>query len=638
MSRITDKLVNAKPGDSVFLLGNEAIARGAIEAGIGVASTYPGTPSSEIGDTLFALSQFFDFYFEYSTNEKVALEVAATAAISNVRSMVCMKHVGLNVAADPFMTLAYVGVNKGMIIVSADDPFAHSSQNEQDNRNYAKFAGIPMLEPSNPQEAKDFVKIGMEVSEKTKEPVILRTTTRINHMSGKVVLNEILPHSKPHFERNLKRYVTVPSVARLRHKVLIENLEKARAISEKISINRIIGDGSNKLGIITSGVSINYVLDALHMLNIEHVDILALGMTHPLPEMMIKDFLKTHEEILIVEELEPYLEDQVKRIAFDNNINVKIYGKHDGILPRLYEFDVNIVSNAIITAFKFKRNSNIVDYEKRNQIFKRLAALIPPRPPVLCPGCPHRGTYFAIKQATKNKNVDPIYSTDIGCYTLGIQDPMNIGDLLLCMGSSIGTASGFSATFNKLDKKDKKIFALIGDSTFFHTGIPGMINALYNRHDVTFVIMDNLSTAMTGHQPHPGIKIDTPKKTTKPIDIENVVKSVGADYVKVVNPFIISQTTKAFEEALDKKGLSVVIAKGECALTADRRKRKEGKKIIPFEVDYEKCTRCRICVDEVGCPAIMWLEEKPVISPLLCDGCSVCAQVCPEHAIRRSKQ
>ena len=636
MSRLTDKLVNAKPGNSVFLLGNEAIARGAIEAGIGVASTYPGTPSSEIGDTLFALSQFFDYYFEYSTNEKVALEVAATAAISNVRSLVCMKHVGLNVAADPFMTLAYVGVNGGMVIVSADDPFAHSSQNEQDNRNYAKFAGIPMLEPSNPQEAKDFVKIGMEISEKTKEPVMLRTTTRVNHMSGRVILNEIEKHSKPTFERNLKRYVTVPTVARLRHKVLLENLEKAKRISEEISINRIIGNGHNKFGIITSGVSINYVLDAFHMLKVDNIDVLALGMTHPLPEMKIAKFLESHKEILIVEELEPYIEKEAKRIAYDNNIDTKIYGKYNNILPRLYEFDTNIVSDGIKKVFGISGPN--INYEKRLEISKKLSALIPPRPPVLCPGCPHRGTYFAIKQAVKNKNVDPIYSTDIGCYTLGIQDPMNIGDLLLCMGSSIGTASGFSAAFNKLEKNNKKIFALIGDSTFFHTGIPGLVNAVYNRHNATLVIMDNLSTAMTGHQPHPGIKIETSKKTTKPIKIENVVNGVGADYLKVVNPFIIGQTTKAFEEAIDKKGLSVIISKGECALTADRRKRKEGKKIIPFEVDYEKCTSCRVCVDEVGCPAIMWLNDKPVISPLLCDGCSICAQACPEHAIRRSKQ
>ncbi|MCD6484970.1 MAG: indolepyruvate ferredoxin oxidoreductase subunit alpha [Candidatus Odinarchaeota archaeon] len=636
MSKLTEKLVNTKPGESVFLLGNEAIARGAIEAGIGVASTYPGTPSSEIGDTLFTLSQFFDYYFEYSTNEKVALEVAATAAISNVRSLVCMKQVGLNVAADPFMTLAYVGVNGGMIIVSADDPFAHSSQNEQDNRNYARFAGIPMLEPSNPQEAKDFVKIGMDVSEKTKEPVILRTTTRVNHMSGKVILGEVIPHSKPHFEKNLKRYVTVPSVARIRHKVLLENLEKAKKISEEIAINRIIGSGDNKFGIITSGISINYVLDAFHMLKINSVDVLALGMTYPLPENKITDFLSSHEKVLIVEELEPFIEDQVKRIAFDKGIDVKIYGKYDNFLPRLYEFDANIVSKAIEKAFNV--SGSHIDFEKRRKISEKLASLIPPRPPVLCPGCPHRGTYFAIKQAVKKKNVEPIYSTDIGCYTLGIQDPMNIGDLLLCMGSSIGTAGGFSATFNKLEKEKKKIFALIGDSTFFHTGIPGMVNAIYNRHDVTFVVMDNLSTAMTGHQPHPGIKIDTPKKKTKPIKIEDVVNGVGADYVKVVNPFIISQTTKAFEEAIEKEGLSVVIAKGECALTADRRKRKEGKKIIPFEIDYEKCTLCRVCVDEVGCPAIMWLDNKPVISPLLCDGCSVCAQACPEHAIRRGKQ
>ena len=625
------KIASKEVGKKIILLGNEAIARGAIEAGISVATTYPGTPSSEIGDTLYHLSQVLDFHFEYATNEKVALEIAAAAAISNVRSLVSMKHVGLNVAADAFMTLAYVGVKGGMVIVSADDPYAHSSQNEQDNRYYGIAAGIPILEPSNPQEAKEYTKIAFELSEKLEEPVLLRTTTRVSHMSGPVILGDFIAQKKPAFERNVKRFVPVPANARELHKRVLQNLERAKEISEKIEINRVFLYNDNpQLAIITSGASINYVLDALSILNIG-ANILALGMTNPLPENRITEFLNDNKSlpILIVEELEPILESNIKRIAFENNIDVKIFGKKDNLLPRYHEFNPDIVVNAISNLLNLKVP---MDYKKIEEIKKDMLAKVPPRPPVLCAGCPHRATYFAVKEALKEEKQDAIFTTDIGCYTLGISSPHNIGDVLLCMGSSIGTANGFSELF----KGEKKVMAFIGDSTFFHAGLPALVNGRYNDHNFIVTIMDNLTTAMTGHQPTPNIEYKIKNKTTKPIDIGTLVKGMGIKNVKTVNSFIVNQVKKAYKEALNNKELTVIISRGECALVTLRKKRKEGEEIIPFEVVPEKCTGCRICIDEFNCPAILWENGKAKIDPFLCSGCSVCAQICPEHAIRRA--
>ena len=393
------------PGERVLLLGNEAIARGALEGGIGVFTTYPGTPASEIADTLALVAKRVGMYMEYSTNEKVAMEVAGAAAIAGVRSMTAMKHVGLNVAADPFMTLAYVGVNAGMIVVSADDPSCWSSQNEQDNRYYALLSGVPMLEPSDPQEAKDMVLYGLKVSEELKLPVLLRTSTRVSHMRGDVKLGFMLkPTIKGKFEKNPRRYVPVPAHARELHLVLLEKMEKAKEISEKCEYNKLIEYG-NKFGIITSGAAYNCVMDALHMLNME-IDVLKIGMTNPIPEDVIVDFLKSHEKVLIVEELEPYLEMQIKALANEFGVHTKILGKRDRILPRYHEFNPDIVLDAIVQAFNVK-------YERRDtltmEIYKEdVTKILPPRPPILCPGCPHRATFYAVREATKGKAVYPL--------------------------------------------------------------------------------------------------------------------------------------------------------------------------------------------------------------------------------------
>lgn len=618
------RLLDKKPKERILLLGNQAIARGAIEAGISVATTYPGTPSSEIGDTLAALCRKYNYYFEYSVNEKVALEIAVAAAVSGVRAITAMKHVGLNVAADAFMSSVYIGVNGGLVIVSADDPNAHSSQNEQDNRYYALLSGIPMFEPSSPQEAKNMIIKAFDISESLEEPILFRTTTRINHSRGIVEFGDILPQKKPMFTRNPFRYIPVPAVARRRHRIVLEKLSEAMKISENIEFNKIIEfNENNELGVITSGISYNYVLDAEHWLGVK-IDILKLGMTNPLPEKKIATFISKYDKILVVEELEPYLETQVKRIAKEHEINTKILGKNEQLLPRVLELTPIIVTKALAQLLNKSIPINLTLIRKQK---KEIDEKLPLRPPVLCPGCPHRPVFHALKVVFGD---DAIYPTDIGCYTLGLQDPLNIGDILLCMGSSIGTGMGLSITL-----KDNSIVSVIGDSTFFHAGVPGLINAVYNNHKIILIIMDNLTTAMTGHQPNPGINADFIHKTS-PIKIEEIVRALGVKFVKVVNAFAVRQVMKALQEAKLTDGVSVIITRGACALVADREKRAKKQPIIPFEINYEKCTNCKICVDQLGCPAIIW-TTKPAIDAFLCDGCGVCAQICPEHAIYRRR-
>jgi len=615
------------PGTRVLLLGNEAIARGAIEGGIGVFTTYPGTPASEIADTLALVAKRIGMYMEYSTNEKVAMEVAGAAAIAGVRAMTAMKHVGLNVAADPFMTLAYVGVNAGMIVVSADDPSCWSSQNEQDNRYYALLSGVPMLEPANPQEAKDMVLYGLRISEELKLPVLLRTTTRISHMRADVTLGPIQrPSLKGSFEKDPQRYVPVPAHARRLHIALLEKMEKAKEISEKCEFNAIIeGEGTSEYGVITSGAAFNCVMDALHMLNID-VDVLKLGMTNPLPEQIVIDFLKRCEKVIVVEELEPYLELQVKMLAYEHGLNVKILGKREGLLPRFHELSPDVVLNAICNAFGIKHhsgNSNTMEvYEKE------VKEILPPRPPILCPGCPHRAIFYAVKEATKGKAV---YPTDIGCYTLVLNPPLKTADILFCMGSSIGTSCGLSKVL------DSAIVAGIGDSTFFHAGIPGLINAVYNKHKFVLVIAGNETTAMTGHQPHPGTGITGLGEKSTAVAAEDVAKGCGVKFVKVVDPYNLEETIRAIKEALEADEVAVIVARRKCALLATRERFEKGEKIIPYKVDPEACKGCKICITRFGCPAIVWNGKHAQIVEELCIGCGVCAQVCPHNAIGEAK-
>jgi len=609
------KLLTDSPGKEMLLLGNEAIARGALEAGLAFATCYPGTPSSEIPEQFFRISQETDLYFEYSTNEKVALEVGAGAAVSGLRTMVTMKHVGLNVAADPLMTLAYVGIKGGMVIVNADDPSLFSSQNEQDNRYYARLSGLPMLEPINVQEMKDFTALAFDLSEELELPVILRTTTRLNHIRGGVKLGELRPiKSKSNFQKNPMHYVAVPAVARRLHKELVDKFEKIHKKSENFPYNEILGQG--KCGIVANGVSLNYVIDAVSDLDLkDKVSLLKLGFSYPLPKSICFRFFDQVEKVLVVEELEPILETELKALAQERGLTIPIKGKGVGDMSRVFEYDPAMVRRAIAAYFD-------APYKGPLKVETDNLPELPARPPTLCSGCPHRATFYAVKQIYGN---EAIYPSDIGCYTLGLLPPLSMADFVICMGSSVSSSSGFSRA------TDQKVAAFIGDSTFFHSGITGLINAVHNNHKFTLVILDNGTTAMTGHQPHPGVNTKPMGVERTRVPIQDVVKGCGVKDVHVVKPFKVNKTMEAVKESLEYDGLSVIISEEFCPLFA--RAIGEQRKTRPFYVNQDKCKNHRVCITKLACPA-MYLEGDQVeIDKNLCIGCTVCAQVCPENAI-----
>ena len=609
------KLLTDQPGEKMLLLGNEAIARGAFEAGVAVASTYPGTPSSEISLNLFQMSHESDFYFEYSTNEKVSLEVAAAAANSGVRSFCMMKHVGMNVASDAFMTLAYLGVKGGMVILSADDPFMFSSQNEQDNRYYGKFGGLPLVEPSSVAESKEMVKYAFELSEKLQEPVIFRTTTRINHSNGVVELGPITPpKTKGYFKKDPMNLVPVPAVSRKLHVKLLKNLKLAEEIAAQSEYNFIDGDG--ELGIICNGVSYGYAKDALKDLKREDkVKILRIGFSNPLPASLIKDFLKGCTKVLIIEEGEPFMEEAVKAFAFEEKMSLTIKGKDETLFSRLHEFDPVMVTKNIAAFFDIAYTPpEIPDLSDVPEI--------PQRPPNLCAGCSHRASFYIVKQAAQG--MDTIYPTDIGCYTLGFLPPLSMGDFLVCMGASAGTSCGFSAA------TDQKVIAFIGDSTFFHSGIAGLVNAVFNNHNLTLVILDNGTTAMTGHQPNPGVEMEKlGMEGYNRISIKAVVEALGVPKITVIKPFKVKKSIKAVKEALEFKGVSVIISEEICTLYAKSLKTLKAR---PFYIT-DKCKNHKNCINELACPAFILENDRVHIDPDLCVGCAVCAQICPENAI-----
>ena len=615
------ELLAVKSGSKRLLLGNEAIVRGALEGGISFATTYPGTPSSEIGDTFYRISHQTGLYFEYSVNEKVALETAAAAAISGLRTMCSMKHVGLNVASDALITLAYVGVKGGMVIVSADDPSMHSSQNEQDNRYYARLANLPMFEPANSQEALDMSRDAFELSESYHIPVLLRTTTRVNHSRSIVEVGPLqAPRVKGRFEKDPLNLVPVPMVARRLHIGLLEKIDKLKGEANRSPFNNVEGQGS--WGVVTSGVSYNYVMDAVRELDIaEQVRVLKLGMTYPFPEKLCLEFFKGADRVLVVEELEPFLEEMLKVTAQDHGLTLRIRGKGNDLLPRHFEFDPIQVKSVMARFFQ-------LDYEPAKV---EMGVDLPQRPPNLCAGCPHRASYYAVRQALGD-NV-AIYPSDIGCYTLGLLPPLEAADFLLCMGSSVSGAGGFSKA------QDRPVVAFIGDSTFFHSGITGLINAVQNDHNFILVILDNGTTAMTGQQPHPGVELTPEGRKPPKVDIEAVVRGCGVEQITVVNPLQVERTIAAIREMAEGEGgVKVIISKSPCPLF-ERRVTGKKQKIV-FRVTKE-CDMCRRCLDELGCPAFTYCEDEEEcafisIDEHLCSGCSVCKQIC--HAVVPKKK
>lgn len=588
-----------------YLLGNMAIAKGLQEIGTAVVAGYPGTPSSEIIESLASLKEIRPIHIEWSVNEKVALEVAIGASWTGSRAAVTMKHVGLNVAADPFMTLAYLGVGGGLAIIVADDPFCHSSQNEQDSRRYAQFAAIPCLDPSDPGEAKEMAKYAFSLSERLNVPVMLRPTTRVSHARSDVEVSspeEI--HLGSGFVKNPPRRVALPGHVRPLH---VELLDKQKIIEEELAgapWNRLIIRGDH--GVIASGISSLYAEEAIQDLELD-LSFLKLG-TLPVPSETIRKMIEHVSKVLVVEELDPVVEEQVEKAARIYNPKLEIFGKESGHIPKYGELDILTVRNAIASMESLASRAG----PKLEEAHK----ILPPRPPGLCPGCSHRATYYAIRKAFGKKAIFP---SDIGCYTMAV--PMGTVDTCLCMGASITLASGI-----RFGGEEKGICCSLGDSTFLHGGMTGLLNATYNQAKITVAILDNSTTAMTGHQPHPGTGFTASGEKTVPISLEAICKALGAGSVETTNPYDLDKAVEAFQRARDYPGLSVVIAKQECVITA----RRHGRKAKAFRVN-DNCIGCKSCID-FGCPAIELENETAKINSQ-CTGCGVCARICPSSAI-----
>lgn len=583
----------------VLMSGNEAIARGVYEAGVRFAAGYPGTPSTEIMEEF---SKYEGVYAEWSPNEKVAVEVAIGAALAGEKAIATMKHVGVNVAADPIFTVSYTGTNGALVIVSADDPSLHSSQNEQDNRNYAKFAKIPMLEPSDSQEAKEFVKLAFEISSKFDTPVFLRTTTRLAHSKSVVLLEDPLPYlDNTKITYNSAKYVMVPAEARMRRIEVEKRMQKLKVFAESFSENKIEINNPD-VGIIASGMPYNYAKDVF-----PDFSYLKLGMVYPLPEKLIRDFAAQVKKVYVIEELDPFLEEQIKAMG------IKVIGKE--IFPYTNEFDPGIIENAI---------------NKRDNPENTSAKTIPPRPPNLCPGCPHRGLFY-----TLNK-LKVFVTGDIGCYTLSYMKPLESLHSTICMGASIGMAHGMSKALK--EKGKGKIVGVIGDSTFVHSGITPLLNMAYNRSNALIIISDNSTTAMTGMQEHPATGYTLQGEQTVKLDLKVLVSALGIKNIRIVDPYDLKNTREVIKEELDNDGPSVVISQRPCVLF----KREQAAPQKPLQVDPEKCTGCKVCLG-LGCPPISWKkipkkegskrEGISVIDENLCNGCGLCQQVCKFNAI-----
>ncbi|HEX9907036.1 MAG TPA: indolepyruvate ferredoxin oxidoreductase subunit alpha [Thermoplasmata archaeon] len=612
------------PGKA-FMLCNEAIVRGALEEDVKVVSAYPGSPTTEILDTFSEISPNFDFKMEISVNEKVALETCAGAAMVGMRSISSMKSVGMNVASDAFFSLSYTGVKGGMVIVMADDPQAHSSQTEQDGRAFGPNAYVPMLEPSDPSEAKMMVKAAFELSERYGVPVLLRTTTRVSHQSGIVQADKLArkPFEKLPWPHPPGRFTTVADTAR---KFKLELLERTKKLEEEFngsSMNKVVDTGSD-LGIVTSGAGYNYSVDAARLLGL-NPSMLKLGTTFPLPKRLISDFIKKLKTVIIVEELSPYLELHVTAIAKDVNPTLRIVGKWSGHLSEAFEYNTNIVATGMAKALGRKTP---VDYDAVMAKAVELKKGLSDRPPTFCPGCPHRATLWALLQATKG--LKHILSTDIGCYSMSFLEPLRYGDSMLCMGACLGVGAGMQYA------AQEKVVAMIGDSTFWHAGMPGLVNAIHHDDDLTLIILDNEVTAMTGQQPHPSRDYNAGGRPAKPLVLENVIRGMGLTDITIVDPYQVKEAVGPIKEALSRKGPNVIISRRACALYADRNKRRRGEIIQSNKVDKEVCRKPYTCVRRFHCPAISVDDDdrKTVISKELCDRCDVCAKICPFGSIK----
>ena len=583
-----------------ILSGNEAIARGAYEAGCLVACAYPGTPSTEILENTI---KYKEINSSWAPNEKVALEVAIGASFGGGRALCTMKHVGVNVAADPLFTLSYTGVRGGLVLVAADDPEMHSSQNEQDSRNYAKFAKVPMLEPSDSRECKEFTRLAFELSEQYDAPVMLRSSTRISHGKSIVELGErVTGLPAPKLEKNPAKLVMLPGNARVRHPLVEQNLLNLSKAAASMPFNRLeLRDTS--IGIITAGICYQYVREVL-----PHASTLKLGMVHPLPHDLIREFAASVGTLYVIEELDPFIEDQVKAMG------ISVIGKE------LISLCGELTPGRLRSAFNLPQVAS-TDAEK-----------MPGRPPNMCPGCPHRGVFFALNQ------LKAYVTGDIGCYTLGFMPPLSAMDTCVCMGASIGMATGVTKVVS--DEEKKKVVAVIGDSTFLHTGINGLMDMVYNNAPATVIILDNSITAMTGRQDNPASGHTLMNDPATAINIPLLCKALGVKNIRVINPLDLEETKRVIAEEMDRAEPSVIITNKPCVLI----KREDVFIAGPvYSITEDKCTGCRACL-KIGCPAIEWRpagdgskKGKAYIDPLLCTGCDVCRQLCKFDAIGSTK-
>lgn len=583
-----------------IMTGNEAVARGAYEGGLVFASAYPGTPSTEILENIVNYKD--DIYCEWAPNEKVAMEAAIGASVAGVRSMAAMKHVGVNVAADPLFTFAYTGVTGGCVLVSADDPGMHSSQNEQDNRNYAAAARVLMLEPSDSQEAKDFMRLGLELSEIFDTPVLLRMTTRVCHSKGLVELGDRVEMPVIPYEKNIKKFVATPANGKVMRKNLVQRLKAMEAYANTAEINKPEYNG-DEVGIITSGVSYQYAREVFG----DEVSYLKLGMTFPMPMDLIKQFASKVKKIYVIEEMDPYIENHLKMAG------IQFTGKE--VIPEYDELNPDIVRKAVFG-------------EREEGIKVSQEAVV--RPPTLCAGCPHRGFFYAL---SKKKNV--MITGDIGCYTLGSAPPLSAIDTCFCMGGSISSGHGAAQALRKTGNHDLKVVSVIGDSTFFHSGINSLMDVVYNKGCNTSVILDNRITGMTGHQQNPGTGYTLMGEGTAEVDIPKLCRAIGMkeENIYIVNPNKLDEVNKALDEAMAKDEPTVIITKWPCILKKFSPQDKKEFDLSPKKcsINQDKCKKCKLCIG-VGCPAIH-SGDNIEIDKVSCTGCAVCKQVCPFNAI-----
>ncbi len=574
-----------------LLIGNAAVARGAYEAGANVVASYPGTPSTEITEEIV---KFDEIYAEWSPNEKVAAEVAIGASIAGARAMSCMKHVGLNVMADPVFTVSYTGVNGGLVFCVADDPGMHSSQNEQDSRHYAKASKIMMLEPSDSAECKDFTKLAFGLSEKFDTPVFLRLSTRVSHSQSLVELGEREDVKVKDYEKNPAKYVMMPGNAIKRHVEVEKRIEALTEFAENTELNAVEKNGA-KIGVITAGIAYAYAKEALG----DKADFLKLGMVYPMPEKKIIDFAKDYDKVYVIEELDPVIEDHCKALGLN------VIGKE--VFTLLGEYTPTMIRKAVLG-------------EGEKEVAE-IGEAIPVRPPVMCAGCPHRGTFYVLKK------LGLVVSGDIGCYTLGATPPLQSVDTTICMGASVSAAHGMAKAQGT--EFNKKLVSVIGDSTFMHSGITGLIDIVYNKGNNTVIILDNSITGMTGHQENPTTGRTIRGEATKQVDLVALCKACGIDHITVCDPFDIKAFEKVVKTEVEREEPSVIIAQRPCALL-------KTVKYSGVCKITDKCKNCKMCM-KLGCPAITLKDDKVVIDSTQCNGCGLCINVCPFGAIEKEE-